>query len=682
MAGLGVFVGLALAYRGFFPEKIRRQRRCPKCWFDMRATEGLQCTECGHTARKERHLTRRRRIWPMFIAGLLLATVTGLWRPAVDVYTRGWGAVIPTTGLIAIMEKTKAADVLREREPSAWQMRWLMSRAETFEADDQRRAAKVIADSDTDGMVEEVLTRAASPNATRRAVALTVMRHMYRIEPEERTAFVDVALEALDDDVAAVVAAAAGVINTHATGHVDAGRIDTIRDTLLAHEHPFVRAAGVAFLFDQSPRGAADMTAPDTPSIALRAFRTETDPKVGGELLRAVAKLPPSQRVEVADEVWHHAIELGLNEPLWYLRGWPITEAIGEELAAAHPMPSEAQAHILGRSLSAERLGELKFSWQMLRSVVYNERPELARFVLSIGPEMLEKSAINTHAELHDVEVARSVTLRVHAGTYRFARAAYDPGGLTVNEPRVPLGSITEYVTLLGYGPWLLTHGRDWDVTLGNLWPDDIDRLHADYRERSVLDFMQGAVGVPLPDRTAPVDGVDPVSARRAAALTMLTQPGDREQSVTGDRLVASVMMESISGQTFDSIAASSHAIGLPLRPGIHPVDAPLEGMMMTIHDAAQLAAAIESGLEHTEDRGGTSHRWVGSTGIDLPLMTIETNDGPWTALIGRTDDTTLVMTVKPHVAAVAATGDADACDAAIAEALVILGNSVFDRRR
>jgi hypothetical protein len=77
---LGMFlagVGGWLVAHGLFSDRLARQgvrRRCPKCWYDMRAVAGLQCPECGLAARSERALakSRVRRRWVLGGAVVML----------------------------------------------------------------------------------------------------------------------------------------------------------------------------------------------------------------------------------------------------------------------------------------------------------------------------------------------------------------------------------------------------------------------------------------------------------------------------------------------------------------------------------------------------------------------------------------------------------------------------------
>jgi hypothetical protein len=53
----GLIALLAWAKRGDGRTDLRR---CPRCWYDMRSLDGLQCPECGHAAKRERELFRAR----------------------------------------------------------------------------------------------------------------------------------------------------------------------------------------------------------------------------------------------------------------------------------------------------------------------------------------------------------------------------------------------------------------------------------------------------------------------------------------------------------------------------------------------------------------------------------------------------------------------------------------------
>jgi hypothetical protein len=70
-------------------------RRCPKCEYDMRATAGLTCPECGTIAKGERALGRRRRKRTWMRLGVLfvfLGTGTLVFNPN---RSDGWASSVP-----------------------------------------------------------------------------------------------------------------------------------------------------------------------------------------------------------------------------------------------------------------------------------------------------------------------------------------------------------------------------------------------------------------------------------------------------------------------------------------------------------------------------------------------------------------------------------------------------------
>jgi hypothetical protein len=87
--------GLLLVAWALLWDRSRGRRRCPNCWYDLSATAGLHCSECGHEARHERQLFRTRRQWNWAAIGvviMLAAWTTGSWQP---VKRDGWAAAFP-----------------------------------------------------------------------------------------------------------------------------------------------------------------------------------------------------------------------------------------------------------------------------------------------------------------------------------------------------------------------------------------------------------------------------------------------------------------------------------------------------------------------------------------------------------------------------------------------------------
>jgi hypothetical protein len=77
LAGLALLAWALLADR-LRTRHARREgslRRCPRCWYDMSATEGLTCPECGKTAKHERRLGRARRRWRPGVAAVAVLSL-------------------------------------------------------------------------------------------------------------------------------------------------------------------------------------------------------------------------------------------------------------------------------------------------------------------------------------------------------------------------------------------------------------------------------------------------------------------------------------------------------------------------------------------------------------------------------------------------------------------------------
>ncbi len=134
--GLVVAGGLVLGGWALFWDRPRGRRRCAKCWYDMAATPGLVCSECGYTAKREKKLkkTRRHLWWARLAVMLVLFGSAGLtWSRA----RQGPQEIVPTTALIILMPEmkdwwpeghTELIDRLRDGRPWSWQWRWLISR--------------------------------------------------------------------------------------------------------------------------------------------------------------------------------------------------------------------------------------------------------------------------------------------------------------------------------------------------------------------------------------------------------------------------------------------------------------------------------------------------------------------------------------------------------------------------
>ncbi|MCB9840341.1 MAG: hypothetical protein H6809_01650 [Phycisphaeraceae bacterium] len=99
--GLGVSAfGLCIAFVAFRGQPAKGRRRCPKCWYLIDAALGLKCSECGHQAKHERDLLRRRRRWGLAVLGLAIALLGQIGWLETRVRRGGWVAAVPTEVLI------------------------------------------------------------------------------------------------------------------------------------------------------------------------------------------------------------------------------------------------------------------------------------------------------------------------------------------------------------------------------------------------------------------------------------------------------------------------------------------------------------------------------------------------------------------------------------------------------
>jgi hypothetical protein len=98
--GVCLFLAVGALYVAFRFDPSQGRRRCPGCWYDLSATAGLKCPECGHEAGVEKSLYRTRRAPRLAILALfLLAGAYASWATPRVVRT-GFAAAIPTTVLI------------------------------------------------------------------------------------------------------------------------------------------------------------------------------------------------------------------------------------------------------------------------------------------------------------------------------------------------------------------------------------------------------------------------------------------------------------------------------------------------------------------------------------------------------------------------------------------------------
>ncbi len=80
-----------------------KQRRCPKCWYDLSHTQGFRCNECGYTAKSEKQLRRSRRSQRGIYAALIIFAIAYTCTALPRVMKRGWPGWIPTTLLAVVV---------------------------------------------------------------------------------------------------------------------------------------------------------------------------------------------------------------------------------------------------------------------------------------------------------------------------------------------------------------------------------------------------------------------------------------------------------------------------------------------------------------------------------------------------------------------------------------------------
>ena len=95
-------LGLWLLYWSLIKDRAKGRRRCPKCWYDMSATEGLRCSECGYAAKREKKLFKTHRRWRWMLVAIVLLVAGHVTHTAPRIQKAGWIGTIPTTILITV----------------------------------------------------------------------------------------------------------------------------------------------------------------------------------------------------------------------------------------------------------------------------------------------------------------------------------------------------------------------------------------------------------------------------------------------------------------------------------------------------------------------------------------------------------------------------------------------------
>lgn len=99
-AGVLLLSGVFMAWRFGWRDPGKGTRRCPKCWYDMTATMGLRCPECGREAALEKQLHRAHRKRRWIAAGLLVAVASYPVFKWPLFQRSGWVGMLPRTATI------------------------------------------------------------------------------------------------------------------------------------------------------------------------------------------------------------------------------------------------------------------------------------------------------------------------------------------------------------------------------------------------------------------------------------------------------------------------------------------------------------------------------------------------------------------------------------------------------
>lgn len=119
IAGLLIPTALWLGWWSLLRDRARGRRRCPKCWYDLRGTPGMQCSECGFTARRERQFSRTRRFRRVALMSFILFAA-GLWLGLTPVAHRyGLLAFVPRP-ILVLMSAPGSLDFRNENPNKAY----------------------------------------------------------------------------------------------------------------------------------------------------------------------------------------------------------------------------------------------------------------------------------------------------------------------------------------------------------------------------------------------------------------------------------------------------------------------------------------------------------------------------------------------------------------------------------
>lgn len=124
--------GIAIAYWWGWRDPFSRIRRCPQCRYDMTATSGRKCPECGTEARNEKVMHRKRRRYRWIAVGLVIMLSSWFvfrWPEYQKTsWTTGPLAFVPRTVLVVVWPAIAKWQEASTEKPGAW---WAKSDART-----------------------------------------------------------------------------------------------------------------------------------------------------------------------------------------------------------------------------------------------------------------------------------------------------------------------------------------------------------------------------------------------------------------------------------------------------------------------------------------------------------------------------------------------------------------------
>lgn len=116
--------GGVVAYRWGWRDPFSRIRRCPSCRYDMSATSGRKCPECGTEARNEKVMHRKRRRYRWIAAGLVIMLSSWFvfrWPEYQRTsWTTGPLAFVPRTALVVVWPSIARWQEESSDNPGAW----------------------------------------------------------------------------------------------------------------------------------------------------------------------------------------------------------------------------------------------------------------------------------------------------------------------------------------------------------------------------------------------------------------------------------------------------------------------------------------------------------------------------------------------------------------------------------